>query len=153
VTIGDWSETTDTLSSAGSAATWTALDMAAEVNADILCSEKLTVRVMDENTTRRDSVLGVGHESMRKLCSRMGNPVEVGVDLVAENGAAVGRVVVTAVLTESRLEDLNEGLPESAVVVKKAQLAVRKISAVDLKGGDSSFLGDKPVSSHVTCAH
>lgn len=147
MTIGDWSETTSTLTSAGSNATWTSLDMAAEVNADILGREKLTVRVMDENTTRADSVLGVGNVSMRKLCARINSPVELKVDLVAENGAAVGVVLVTAVLNESKLDDLMDALPESAVVVKKGMLVVKKITAVDLKGGDSTFLGGKQVSN------
>lgn len=145
MTIGDWSETTSTLTSAGSNATWTALDMVAEVNADILGKEKMTVRVMDENTTRADSVLGVGTVSLRKLCPRINSAVELSVDLVAENGAAVGTVLVTAVLTESRLEDLADALPESAVVVKRGQLVVRKITALDLKGGDTTFFGGKQV--------
>ena len=145
MTIGDWSETTTTLNSAGSNATWTSLDMAAEVNADILGKEKLTVRVMDENTTRADSVLGVGTVSMRKLCARLNTPVELKVDLVAENGAAVGVVLVTALLNESKLDDLMDALPESAVVVKKGMLVVKKITAIDLKGGDSTFLGGKQV--------
>ena len=148
VTVGDWSETTDTLSNAGSSATWTNLDMLAEVNATILSNDKVTVLVMDENTTRRDSVLGVGQASLRKLCPRMNSPVEIAVDLVAENGAAVGRVVLPAMLSESKLEDLNDALPVSAVVVNKAQLVIKKISAIDLKGGDSSMFGDKPVSNY-----
>lgn len=121
--------------------------MVAEVNTEILSNEKLTVRVMDENTTRRDSILGVGVASLRKLCARLNIPVETSVDLVAENGAAVGRVIVTAVLSESKLEDLAEALPVSAVVVNRAQLVVRRIAASDLKGGDGSFFGDKPVSN------
>lgn len=143
MTVGDWSETTATLNSAGSNATWTDLDMVAEVNADMLASEKLTVRVMDENLTRSDSVLGAGLVSMRKLCARINKPVELRVDLVDSNGAAVGCVVLTATLVQCRLEDLQDALPESAVVVKHAQLAVKTISAFDLKGGDSSFLGGK----------
>lgn len=119
--------------------------MVAEVNADILGKERMNVRVMDENTTRADSVLGVGTVSLRKLCPRINSTVELSVDLVAENGAAVGTVLVTAVLTESRLEDLADALPESAVVVKRGQLVVRKITALDLKGGDTTFFGGKQV--------
>jgi hypothetical protein len=146
LSIADWAESTSTLSNAGSSATWTDLDMVAEVNSDILGSEKLTVRVMDENATRRDSVLGAGLVSLGKLCARLNTPVEVGIDLVAENGTSVGRVVVTAVLSEGKLADMTEGLPVSAVVVNRAQLVVRRITAADLKGGDKSFFGDKPVS-------
>lgn len=145
MTMGDWNETTTTLNSAGSNATWTELDMVAEVNSDMLADEKLTVRVMDENAGRRDSVLGAGVVSMRKLCTRINTPVELSVSLVATNGAAVGTVLVTAVLNQCRLEDLQDALPASAVVVKHAQLVVKKISAFDLKGGDSSFFGDKQV--------
>lgn len=146
VTVGDWNETTATLNSAGGNATWTELDMVAEVNSDMLAAEKLTVRVMDENMGRKDSVLGAGMVSMRKLCARINSPVELSVDLVAPNGAAVGTVLVTATLVQCRLEDLQDTLPESAVVVKHAQLVVKKISAFDLKGGDSSFFGDKQVN-------
>jgi hypothetical protein len=146
LSIADWAESTSTLSNAGSSATWTDLDMVVEVNRDILGSEKLTVRVMDENATRRDSVLGAGLVSLGKLCARLNTPVEVGIDLVAENGKSVGRVVVTAVLSEGKLADMTEGLPVSAVVVNRAQLVVRRIAAADLKGGDKSFFGDKPVS-------
>jgi hypothetical protein len=120
--------------------------MVAEINTEILGKEKLTVRVMDENATRRDSVLGVGVASLRKLCARVNTPVEIGVDLASESGAAVGRVVLTAVLSESKLEDLADALPVSAVVVNKAQLVIKSIVAQDLKGGDSSLFGDKPVS-------
>lgn len=120
--------------------------MVAEVNADILGNEKLAVRVMDENTSRQDSVLGVGTTSLRKLCARLNSPVEMSVDLAAENGAAVGRVVVTAVLSEGKLEDMNEALPVSAVVVSRAQLFVRRIVASDLRGGDRAFFGNKQVN-------
>lgn len=119
--------------------------MVAEVNADILAKERMNVRVMDENTSRADSVLGVGTVSLRKLCPRINSNVELSVDLVAENGAAVGTVLVTAVLTESRFEDLADALPESAVLVKRGQLVVKKITALDLKGGDSTFFGGKQV--------
>ena len=151
VTLGDWNETTDTLSSAGSAATWTALDMLCEVNTEMLARERLTVRVMDENTTRRDSVLGVGEVSLRKLCSRLNSAVELGVDLVAENGATVGRIVLTAMLSQSRLDDMVDALPESAVVVTRGQLVVKKISAFDLRGGDAAFFGDKQVRVCSNC--
>ena len=117
--------------------------MVAEVNADMLGSEKVTVRVMDENATRADSILGSGLVSLRPLCPRINQEVELSVDLVADSGAAVGRVVLTGVLRESRLEDLVDALPESAVVVKRGQLVVKKITAIDLKGGDSTFLGGK----------
>lgn len=146
MTIGDWSETTSTLSNAGGNATWTNLDMVAEVNVEMLGRDKLTVRVMDENLAAADTVLGTGNVSMRSLC-RINNEVKLSVDLVAHNGAAVGRVELTGMLQTARPEDLTDGLPESAVVVKRGQLVVKKISAFDLKGGDSSFLGGKQVNS------
>jgi Ca2+-dependent lipid-binding protein len=141
--IGDWSETTDTLANAGANATWADLDMLAEVNPDLLGKEKLMVRVMDENTTRKDSVLGVGSVTMRKLCSRINSAVELSVALMAENGTAVGTVLITATLSQCRLEDLVDALPESAVTVKAGLLKVTKITALDLKGNAFTFLGDK----------
>lgn len=153
-----WNESTDTLYNAGSNVTWNNLTMQTEVNRDMLLMSanpsssegKLTVVVMDENTSLAgDKLLGTGSVSMRKLCSRIGTEVMLTVDLkTADSGVVVGTVILTAVLKQCALENMDEALPASVVVVQRGQLVVQQIIAQDLKGGNSTLFGAKQVGMY-----
>lgn len=114
--------------------------MQAEVNADILGDEKIEIIVMDENSSNSDSLLGTGKVPMRKLCSMFNKLVEMSVDLSDEKGATVGRVSLNATLTAGKLQDVNDGIPESAVTFTTDGLCqVHEIALIDM---DAS-LGDR----------
>ena len=71
------------------------------------------------------------------------------IDLKTDSGAAMGTVMVSAVLSQASLDDLAEALPESAVIVDQGNLTVSQVQAFDLKGGDAdSLFGGKQVRKH-----
>lgn len=84
---------------------------------------------------------------------RINNTCDISIDLKAESGAAAGRVTLQAKLSQARLEDLVDALPESVVTVTRGQLQILQIDAFDLKGGDAdSLFGGKQVNDRCLLA-
>lgn len=137
--IGDWSETTETLPNAGGVVAWPSLTMQAEVNADILSKEKLEIIAMDENSSREDDILGTGMISLRKLAGMFAQRVELSIDLKDDKGASAGRVTLYATLTNGKLQDLSEGIPDAAVTFKDGKMRLHEVSLLDME----SIKGEK----------
>lgn len=143
LTLGAWVETTPTLDNAGGDATWTNLDMVAEVTKEQLADEVFEVQVKDENLSRGDSLLGIGQISVRRLCQRINSEVTLEVTLVNERQATAGILLITAILSEARLLDMTDNIPDSRITLEQGLLCIHQVDAFDLKGGD---LLTKPVS-------
>ena len=137
--IGDWSETTETLPNAGGIVAWPSLTMQVEVNADILSKEKLEIIAMDENSSREDDILGTGMISLRKLAGMFAQRVELSIDLKDDKSASSGRVTLYAILTNGKLQDLNDGIPDDAVTFKDGKMRLHEISLLDVE----SIKGEK----------
>ena len=134
-------ERTDTLQDAGPNPVWPKTkSIQFAVDADTLREDKLHIAVIDENTMRSDKPLGSGKVSLRRLCPRVNNEVELSVDL-NENGVVAGRVVLHAILRPATKEELIETIPESAITVKQGLVTIKKITVDGIVGGDSGFLG------------
>jgi Ca2+-dependent lipid-binding protein len=141
MTLFKQEERTDTLQGAGSNPVWPKTkSIQFEVDADTLMEDKLHVSVIDENTIRSDKPLGSGKVSLRRLCPRINNEVELSVDL-NENGVVAGRIVIHAILRPATKEELVETIPESAITVKQGLFTVKKITVDNIVGGDTGFLG------------
>jgi Ca2+-dependent lipid-binding protein len=145
-------ERTDTLQDAGPNPVWPKTkSIQFEVDAETLAEDKLHVCVVDENSMRSDKPLGSGKVSLRRLCPRVNNEVELSVD-VSENGAVAGRIVIHAILRPASKEELVETIPDSAVAVKQGLFTVKKITVDDIVGGDTGFLGGgKQVKTKQMC--
>lgn len=142
-------ERTDTLDNAGPNPVWPKTKtIQFEVDADVLMEDKLQVSVWDENKMRSDKPVGSGKVSLRRLCPRVNNEVELSVDL-NENGVVAGRVVLHAILRPATKEELVETIPESAITVKQGLFTVKKITVDNIVGGDTGFLGG---GKQVLCA-
>lgn len=141
LTLSKQEERTDTLQDAGTNPIWPKTkSIQFEVDADILKEDKLQVSVIDENKLRSDKPLGSGKVSLRRLCPRLNNEVELSVDL-NENGVVAGRLIIHAILRPATKEELIETIPESAITVQQGLFTVKKITVDALIGGDSGFLG------------
>ena len=113
--------------------------MQVEVNADILTKEKLEVIACDENSSREDNVLGTGMISLRKLANMFAQKVELSIDLKDDKGASSGRVTLFATLTNGDLQDLNDGIPDSAVTFQEGKMRLHEVSLLDME----SIKGEK----------
>ena len=134
-------ERTDTLQDAGPNPVWPKTNnIQFEVDADILAEDKLQVSVIDENSMRSDKPLGSGKVSLRRLCPRVNNEVELSVD-INENGVVAGRIVIHAILRPASKEELVETIPESQIMIQQGLFTVKKITVDDIVGGDSGILG------------
>ena len=132
----------------GSNVTWTSLDIQAEVTRNIIKKEKLKVVVVDENTTRGDSILGTGNASLRRLCAALNSEIEMRVELTNEIGAIVGNVQLNATLLPLAKENALDSIPDSAISYAEGKLRVTQINGFDLRGGDVEILGfNRPVSN------
>lgn len=142
--LSAWSGRTTTLSNVGKTALWPNItDLMAEVDRGILLESKLRVVVMDENSFRKDSLLGAGSISLRRLGPRINSEVELTVDL-QDNGTAIGHVIIGATLRAARAEEIIETISEESITFQKGVLIIKSISATNMRGGDSGHF-DKQV--------
>jgi hypothetical protein len=112
----DWIAKTDVKPNAGRSAAWADItDMELPVTGDILKYKKITVTVFDKNSMGKDSWMGQGEFSLRKLGSNAGKPIIVShlVWLKDKRGKAAGKVTVDAEL---------QPLPEVAEAAKAEML-------------------------------
>ncbi len=64
-----------------------------------LVNDKLQLVVFDENSTRKDSFLGKGSVSLRKVAAgAIGSKIEIPLELIDEKGAVCAHAVVKCVL-------------------------------------------------------
>ena len=94
----DWTSKTDFKPNAGRSAVWTDIaDMELPVNGDTLKYKTITVTVLDKNNLGKDTCMGKGSFSLRKLGStQLGCVVSHAVRLKDRRGRAAGKVVVDA---------------------------------------------------------
>ncbi len=76
---------------------------------------------------------------MRRLCTRVNEPVELSVDLNL-NGVVAGRVVLTGILRPATKDELLETIPENEITINEALFSIKKIEVKNLIGGDAGFM-------------
>lgn len=97
----EWTSKTDFKANAGRSVAWTDItDMELPVTMDILKYKRITVTALDKNSMGKDSWMGKGDFSLRKLGSIQGPPTVVShtVRLKDKRGRAAGKVIVEALL-------------------------------------------------------
>ncbi len=152
INLGDWwSETTPTLENAGSNPIWTNLSLQTEVNREILEENqaKLVVNFLDENFSRGDVPLGTGSVSIQSCCARINEDVSLPFDLKDTKGSLVGKAMLTARLAPGKVQDMNDGLPESAVTIDKGLMKIYEITGTDLVGTKALINAMAPVSLYI----
>ena len=94
-----YTETTDTLYNAGGDVKFVDFIMECDMTRSILTNEKLQLTVFDENSTRKDSFLGKGSISLRKVASALGIKVDIPMQLTDEKGSVCGNAIIKCMLS------------------------------------------------------
>ena len=93
-----YTETTNTLYNGGSDVKFVDFIMECDVTRSILSKEQLLLTVFDENSTRKDSFLGKGSISLRKVAAALGNKMDIPIQLTDEKGSVCGNAVIKCIL-------------------------------------------------------
>ena len=113
--IGEiWTEKTSTKNSAGSDVLWDFLTLNCDINRDQVINNLLEVSVFDENSTRKDSIIGKGETSLMICGSDINNEKELNIPILDSKGKPSGRVNVFIKITDFENED-NIIIPETFV--------------------------------------
>jgi hypothetical protein len=116
----------------------------AEVNKDSLLTGRLRVVVLEEGSMLK-GVKELAHGTMTsklaaRMCSSLKQKLSVKIDLQASADGAhetVGLAELSLTLSDvDMLPDNDDGLPDNSIAFKSAILQVKKVSAIDLRGGD-----------------
>ena len=103
--FGDWNDQTHTKDNAGSDAIWDFLVMENNVYLENIAQNKLIVQVMEENSSRKDVLIGSGEVSIVRCVTEenCGKEVALKIKLLSENGKPAGRVEVYMKVVEPTL--------------------------------------------------
>jgi Ca2+-dependent lipid-binding protein len=141
IQIDEWEGVTSTKANAGANVVWSDKDLSElqiEVNEDILRSEKLIIKVLDENTTRQDSMLGLGRISLHPLCRAFNQAKDFTIDL-ENNGGISGSVSITMILNKLAIESSIDQIPESSINITAGTFVLSSLKVINLP--KKKFLG------------
>jgi Ca2+-binding EF-hand superfamily protein len=137
--LGKWAKRTTTSNNAGTAAVWSGLSLATEVDRAALGTESLSLEVYDDNCTRGDVLLGTAKMTLRKVCKRVGREVVLSGPLDVM-GKVCGEVDVYATLTEGALESASDRIPEALITTEYGILTVKSATTTLLKAANMAGL-------------
>lgn len=100
-----WTDKTYTQENAGADVLWNFLSINCDINAEMVRNEKLEITVFDENTGRKDALIGSGSTSLMSCGAKIGEEKELSIAIVDEKEKPSGRVIVYAKIIESIEED------------------------------------------------
>ncbi len=144
---GNWNECTGSQHIEKNKANIWALDMIAEVNKDILQNDMFKIIIMEEGSFLhgvREIAYGIATASIsRQICQNLKHLINFELELlsISDTNAAASNIVGKAAF-EVMLDDIDmspenyDGLPNSVIGYKSANLQILKCSAFDLVGGD-----------------
>ena len=115
LSLGGWVEETEVHPDAGGEVIWDNLDFRADTEADMLLNEPLEVVVWDKNNLTKNTLIGRGEASLKRVAYSMGKEVELLVNLTDSKQKPMGRVIVRADLRQKPKEgpkQLPEGFPK-----------------------------------------
>lgn len=98
INMGHFNESTATIQNGGSDVTFP-MDMNINIDKDILLNEKMKFRVMDENSGRKDVLIGFGDVSLSGLLSSLGKEKKIKIDLGNDVGSVCGLLFVSVLLS------------------------------------------------------
>ncbi len=109
--LGTWTEKTFTKENGGSDVLWDYLDMQTDVFAESLASVPLELEMFDENSGRKNELIGTGSCSLLICGAHIGQEQELRINLLDNAGKASGRVLIYGVIRLPESDDSVE-IPE-----------------------------------------
>ena len=91
--LPDWHDRTSTLSNTISDVSWDNISIQADVNRQILSTEKMCVTVYNETEHENDTILGLGYFPLRPLCNKLENSGKYSLNLQTES-VSVGYILL-----------------------------------------------------------
>jgi Ca2+-dependent lipid-binding protein len=127
----EWMDATPPLDNE-STPVWKDLDMDIEVTADMMDEDRISVEVWDENTLRKDKLIGRGDSSVERLLQSLDThkPIDIIIPLFDENKKRVGKAILYATL--KRYVEKTSMVTEIDEAFKNGTVSIERIRAKNL---------------------
>jgi hypothetical protein len=149
--LGQFSDRTPTYQNAGADVIWEDLKFKIKMSGDdILANKQLDITMFDENTMRKNAIIGQGKASLRRFASRIRNEVEISVDIMdPTKNIATGRVLFRGELREAEPDEDPE-LPAgfSAGILRVTRICTYDLANLEIMGLQDPYVVVKAVDTY-----
>ena len=141
--LGAETRKTEVLEEGGSNVCFDYLDIAFDVEKDVIDFENMSVQVWDKNSMTAHKLIGQTSTGLRPLLSKVGEEVDISLQLSTDKKADTGSVIIFFTLKETELEPADKVDAPLDPTFQSGILHINRIRAFELKDTKATF------SSHV----